>query len=710
MLTQSFSKIQRQALTVFMLVLMSISVLFTASPHAFAADEPSPSASASESSSDSKSSDSSSDSGDSSSDSANFSLYKLGSNVGAYFDKVHSPESDDKARETFMTRGSDGQNDKGWIGVAGSASDAGAFLGYVDKDLSGDTSWLNIDLSGSSGSKAYSAYETMNNESGGKYQGLVDYVHFGATLQGLGLDSTGTSLGGNIGLRTLPGLLILILFSLTVSVEWIAHIAVVLLQQLNPFRLLTGAFQNYADSMGGSAPAPLRGVAQFISDTFRAIESLSWAIVIPAFIVIAIVSVLLFNKRKGVFRNLVVRIAALMFLIPLLGSTYTASLNAMSEVTDTSSSASSAAVLSLYVDTEGWVRNNRLAVPDGAIIEWDNKDNGPSGASIQAGRQNALLINDLVTNSDGTKRYGKDLQRYTVGDGDFVTGFSSVPTSASDISSFKSINSLILRYSFNSNIDSATFESDIKGSLSQTKSKTDNKAVSEAINNWFSEYSDADSLGDRALKEDNAKTPGGWVGDNALISQPADTGLAGNTTGDITKFSTNPGAGADISPSQSVVNENGSQTRANLTVLSTYNFLNTRFNDTSLTNYSSEKAMSGMTRETHRAVNQVGGHGVMGIMNYINTVAILASLSLIGIVFFFGMAYGIIRRSITLIATTPVMALGGIKATVKMIVITLAMIIELFGTFLLYVVSQQIVMAIPQLIQQPIAQLLTQGG
>lgn len=611
------------------------------------------------------------------------SFYRLSSSMTALFSTAQEPGSNVGL----------GVDDTTWEALLQNPASAGSMLGYPDENYNPIMGWLDSRIAQSSNSVGYSSLVGSTDSGVSGEKGARDYALYGATLNGLGLD--GTSTGLSLGFFSwLAGGLILILFAIAAAVDALWSIILKTLIWINPFRLIYDAVNalsgpTYADGMTAgegapNLPGPLDTVVTWINIIYSHLIQASWNYIIPVFVGAFFISILLFKgmNKGSALKKLLLRMFFIVLGIPLLGSMYSGVLNVMSEAADQENSAAAQVVLSTYVDFEGWAMDQRLRVPksDDAIIEWSMEQNAPSGESQSSVTNLALLINSEVIglSSDAVQLTGEDSwdQSMLAEDGNEL-----------EESHYSAVMDILLRYMNGSHVNASSFESEAKSTLTA--------GTSPQARVWFQEY-----IGDPETtqeKEDASQNP--------LLSVRSGTGLASEEReGGRLLFSTSQGT-QDCGLELAEDDEDGSPKACNLAPLAMYNYLNTDFGPTSYTAYSSGKTSSEATRSIHNSVNLVGT-GVMSFVYWINAVVLLGAFVFIGVGYAVALVIANLRRTFQLITAIPFAVVGVVSGIAKVIVYTVAMLMEILITMFMYKLVQSFLLAIPGLITAPFAEAI----
>lgn len=640
-----------------------------------------------------------------------YSFYRMASNTTALFSTVQEPGSG----ETFNSE---------WTTVVGNAGSAGSLLGYADPNFSDVGGWLMSKLSGSSDAIGYDTLLVKDDEGNtvsSAQQGMVQYAFFGATLKGMGLD--GTSTGLSLGfMNWISGGIVMLLYLMSAAVDFLFFAILSLISLLNPFKLLfqgvnaatggalaegmVGGDSGWTFSVGafnGDLGPIFSGLSSWISGWYQALVSLSWTVMVPLFIAILLVGMLLFKKmnRGGAVKKILIRIGFLGLGLPLMGMMYTGMVDSMAASAQSGNAGATRVVMSTYVDFENWAMKSRLAVPSDAVIAWDTNTSSPTGEAQREVRNTALAINN---------------QTLSLGLDPIVTGGNYDASWANQAieggedeknttqNTYLKVVNVLVRYMANAQVSAASFETQAKGQLTKSSYY---EAEGENVKHWFESIVKKDA---KALNSELTATSGDKISPvhNPVIS--VNGGLqASGITGSVVFSSDTSGCsitGRSIIPTYG---SDPSPRSCNLSPLAMYNYLNTDFGSTSMTMYSSSNVMSEATRSIHNSVNQVGT-GTMSALYWFNTVVLLGAFVLIGFGYAFAILFANIRRSFQILTSIPFATLGAIAAIAKVIVYTVALVLEVIITIFLYKIIQEFLISIPQIIEMPFALALNNGA
>ncbi|WP_412075544.1 hypothetical protein ACLF6K_06375 [Streptomyces xanthophaeus] len=615
----------------------------------------------------------------------NYSLYQLASNASSYFSEKNSPQNNKGMHEN-------------WKPVTSSPASGGSILGYADPEFSlgNIVGWFFAEVSGSSQTVTYKTLAAKDDKGNAKYSGMLDYAHFGAANNDLGLDTMSSGIGGQI-VSVIGGSIIWTLYALALAVGTLFYVIIQFLKLINPFTWFYSAVAavnpTLAEGMtgGDTGGGALSGLQHWISGWYGLLVDISWQALVPIFIGVLLIGLVMFKKmdRGSAIKKLIVRVVFIGVGLPLVGSMYSSVLGKFDDSVLGQHAGPTRVVLSTYVDFEAWMMNDRLGIPDQATVSWNGDQASPD--AMMSVRTSALAINKQ---SHGATFSGINIgTKANDAESAWKDGTVSV-TGGSASDDFKAVFStfgIIGKYISSSEVAASDFESGIKSSITQLDESSDVKK------RWFvdkSSYGDVKEFG-----EEKGPKPV----DHPVISTDG-TGLTASRPGtDSTVFTTTgtkAGCGFTVGKTPS---------SCNLSPLTAYNYLNTGFSPSSLTMYSSNNATSGFTRESHMAVSQVGT-GPAKFMYWSNAATVLGSIVLLGFWYAIGMLAGSVKRIFGLVAAVPFATLGAMQAIAKVIVYSMALILEVLLTLFVYQFVSEFLISVPDIMAGPVSSFMSPGG
>lgn len=615
----------------------------------------------------------------------NYSLYQLASNASSYFSEKNSPSNDKGMHEN-------------WNPVVGSPASGGSMLGYADPEFSlgNIVGWFFAEVSGSSQTVTYETLAAKDDKGDAKYSGMLDYAHFGAANNDLGLDTMSTGIGGQI-VGVIGGSVIWVLYALALAVGTLFYVIIQFLKLINPFLWFYSAVAavnpTLAEGMtgGDTGGGALSGLQHWISGWYGLLVDISWQALVPIFISFLLIGLVLFKKmdRGSAIKKLIVRVVFIGVGLPLVGSMYSSVLGKFDDSVLGQHAGPTRVVLSTYVDFEAWMMNDRLGIPDQATVSWNGDQASPD--AMMSVRTSALAINKQSHGatfngiSIGTK--ANDAESAWKDGTVSVTGGSASDDFIAVFSTF----GIIGKYIASNEVAASDFESGIKSSITQLDESSDVKK------SWFvdkSSYGDVEEFGEEKGPKPVDHPVISTDGAGLTSSRPGKNSTVFTTTG--TK--SNCGFTVGKTPSS-----------CNLSPLAAYNYLNTGFSPSSLNMYSSNNATSGFTRENHMAVSQVGT-GPAKFMYWSNAATVLGSIILLGFWYAIGMLAGSVKRIFGLVAAVPFATLGAMAAIAKVIVYSMALILEVLVTLFIYQFVSEFLISVPDIMAGPLSSFMSPGG
>lgn len=572
-----------------------------------------------------------------------YSYYNISSAAASYLNKTLSPSADDDDAITINPN---------------NVGNAGSYVGYCDEEKTGGLiyGWVMSALSSSSATYSYATFKENSDT-----QKLYYYSQYGNLLTQLGLDSTATE--GTDVIRFIAGLLMLMGYIMSISVPGIFKIAIDFLKLINPFKIF-GGVSKVAQWAGWSVneDSIFAGIFGMFADWYNALVNLSW-VVVPLFFVALIVTLLLArtaNKATKV-KKYIIRVVFICIGVPVCAALYTSCLNNMSELLATNNMASTKVIASTFVDFGKWVESSNLAPPSGAVFNMNNFNTGDDGGGIvKNSSYTGLRKTCMLINADSGVING-----FTAGNQSFTAeGTMTYDTigGAGDGSGNDAINNngmkdtiaMLTRYMTNDFYHASDFESA-------------NKDVGSGITadrkeEWFKEMTKEDGWG----KNDDDHLSAG------MAKKVAFNGRLYYLTGSYGCPSGEKG----------------------LSNLSMYNYLSTKFTQSSVIVYSNEKSSSGFVRESHHSVNIIGGSGLMSFLYYMNALVLMYAYTVIGWFYAIALFMTNLKRGIKSISSIPFALLGSIPAIAKTITYVIMLIVEIIGTIFVYSIISEILFSL----------------
>ena len=625
------------------------------------------------------------------------SFYKTASVAGSFYDSSLDLSGENY---NFQKTPDQGAEINAMLKEPSQMANVGAFMGYVDKDYPFWDFTNNIAQT-TMGTQSRSYTVPSNN------QAVAAYLQYGHALQALGLDTVssnqfdfmaiGRMFLGYLSMSVYVGALVpQVAFSITINV----------MKALNPFNWMV------SEAIGGGETVPaLAGVKGFVTDLYNVFAGMGLYV---ATLILAVgigMSILFWRKSNNVgshFKKFIIRLVFIAAGLPFLGMTYTAALNNAADSFAASAPMANKAVAATFVDFAAWAEKNNLALPEGTTIKVNGNGSGSGSGTVDMGgtipgpQGMALKINQ----ASGSLVDGDDTDASNLTDN--IT--SSRYSGNGQLGKILEVFDLLNRFANSTRYTAGAYETYVKtisgGKMAEGLKVTGNKDKYAAVNNILSPNADASKL-------DNKNTSFMSDGTPSTFSVSMSGGSIVYTGhGKISKYA--PGtAYRKFEKAMDSVNEHVMGPRAKsfgtttssgtggLSTISMYNYLTTKFADDTVTNYSSTKLASDYVLDTHHSVSLVGG-GVMGIVYWLNMVSILSFIAVVGTVYAFGLIGGSVKRGIKMVTSIPFAAVGSVRAISKIVGITVSMIVQIYGTLIVYNLVVELFIASQQIFLTPL--------
>lgn len=677
-----------------------------------------------------------------------YSMYDMSAWLSAYYNAATSPSGyktlkegggEYKAKALLTKAAVEGakDDDKGWDYATmtwlvktgdngGKVGGGGSLLGFPDRNVvdSGIIGFLSSLTSSTTTDYSFDSLKTSSDS----YNSLQSYAYYGASLQSLGIDSVmGNGLFGIHPVRLLAGAIMWISYIIVTFIEKFFLVAVAILKATNPFKWFANGF-TYIWRPGSTGP--LSGLTNVVSTTYKVFANFGWLIMVPV-VISSLIFMFIFSgngkqspqldqRLKHKFRYAVIYFAFLAIGVPLLGTAYTAGLDSMAEAFGkgfgSSSFSADSVILSTYVDNQKWIENNRMYLPNSAVVVWDKEAGDSSSESKAAVRRTALAINAL--------NYGAARDASNATDSESWNYNKEATDSTANATS---ISALLWRYMSGETYSPGTWETKVKSYLLEKAEASDGKEWTDKLSSSALEltsregyqylgYVNPNVTGE---KLDGVKVNGEWwafwkkekdkkditfgASPNLFLDKGyADLGDGGITIveqydskGNATKY-------LSLKSNASIKNDGRalfSNQDATMSYLEMYNYLNTKFSSNKLSVYSTKMLVSNATRESHATVNQVGAGMVHKTLIFTNSIAMLAGLAILAMGYAFGMVIGALKRYVSVVSSIFLGTVGFQKGMVQAVAGTIMLIAETLGTLVIYEVIKTLYIGIPTIIE-----------
>ena len=578
-------------------------------------------------------------------------------------------------------------------------ANAGAFMGYVDKDYP-IWDFTNNIAQTTMGTQSRS-YTTPSDN-----QAVAAYLQYGHALQALGLDTVSSNQMDFMGIgRMFLGYLSMAVYVGALVPQVAFSITINIMQTLNPFNWMV------SEAIGGGETAPaLAGVKGFVTDLYNVFAGMGLYV---ATLILAVgigMSILFWRKSNNMgshFKKFVIRLLFIAAGLPFLGMTYTAALNNAADSFATSAPMANKAVAATFVDFAAWAEKNNLALPEGTTIKVNGNGSGSGSGVIDMGGTTAPQTFALKINTaSGSLVDGDDADASNLTNNLTSSHYSGTGQLGKALEVFDLLN----RFANSTRYTAGAYETYVKtisgGRMSEGLKVTSNKDKYTAVDNILSPNADATKLDnkDTSFMSDGTPSTFGVTMSGGNIIYTGHGKMSKYSPGSVYRKLENGASSLDKKRLGSRANAFGGATSSGtggLSTISMYNYLTTKFADDTVTNYSSTKLASDYVLDTHHSVSLVGG-GVMGIVYWLNMVSILGFITVVGTVYAFGLIGGSVKRGINMVTSIPFAAVGSVRAISKIVGITVSMIVQIYGTLIVYNLVVELFIAWQQIFLTPL--------
>lgn len=624
------------------------------------------------------------------------SFYKTASVAGSFYDSSLDLAGDNY---NFQKTPDQGAEINAMLKEPSQMANVGAFMGYVDKDYPFWDFTNNIAQT-TMGTQSRSYTVSSNN------QAVAAYLQYGHALQALGLDTVSSNQFDFMAIgRMFLGYLSMSVYVGALVPQVAFSMAINVMRTLNPFNWMV------SEAIGGGETVPaLAGVKGFVTDLYNVFAGMGLYV---ATLILAVgigTSILFWRKSNNVgshFKKFIIRLVFIAAGLPFLGMTYTAALNNASDAFAASAPMANKAVAATFVDFAAWAEKNNLALPEGMTIKVNGNGSGSGSGTVDMGGTTAPQTFALKINqASGSLVDGDDTDASNLTNNIMSSRYSGTGQLGKILEVFDLLN----RFANSTRYTAGAYETYVKtisgGKMAEGLKVTGNKDKYTAVNNILSPNADASKLDNKNTSFMSDGTPSTF----AVSMSGGSIVYTGH--GKISKYA--PGTfyrkfenraslldKKRLGPRANAFGSATSSGTGGLSTISMYNYLTTKFADDTVTNYSSTKLASDYVLDTHHSVSLVGG-GVMGIVYWLNMVSILSFISVVGIVYAFGLIGGSVKRGIKMVTSIPFAAVGSVRAISKIVGITVSMIVQIYGTLIVYNLVVELFIASQQIFLTPL--------
>ena len=578
-------------------------------------------------------------------------------------------------------------------------ANAGAFMGYVDKDYP-IWDFTNNIAQTTMGTQSRSYTVSSGN------QAVAAYLQYGHALQALGLDTVSSNQMDFMGIgRMFLGYLSMLVYVGALVPQVAFSITINIMQTLNPFNWMV------SEAIGGGETAPaLAGVKGFVTDLYNVFAGMGLYVATLLLAVGIGMSILFWRKSNNMgshFKKFVIRLLFIAVGLPFLGMTYTAALNNAADSFSASAPMANKAVAATFVDFAAWAEKNNLALPEGTTIKVKGNGSGSGSGTIDMGGTTAPQTFALrINTASGSLVDGDDVDASNLTNNLTSSHYSGTGQLGKALEVFDLLN----RFANSTRYTAGAYETYVKtisgGRMAEGLKVTSNKDKYTAVDNILSPDADTSKLDNKDVSYMSDGTPStfGVTMSGGNIIYTGHGKMSKYSPGSVYRMFENLASSLDKKGLGSRANAFSGATSSGtggLSTISMYNYLTTKFADDTVTNYSSTKLASDYVLDTHHSVSLVGG-GVMGIVYWLNMVSILGFIAVVGTVYAFGLIGGSVKRGIKMVTSIPFAAVGSVRAISKIVGITVSMIVQIYGTLIVYNLVVELFIASQQIFLTPL--------
>ena len=596
-----------------------------------------------------------------------YDLYNVASDAaGAFQDALGGALTEDEEEDDY--EGDGAPKAKAMLAPAKDANqltgNVGTYLGFVDEKKSEIQieSLFSAKRTQASASFSYKQFRRMKEiitGSGDGAYGFMAYANYGRLLADLGFDTTAST--GGMSRKTV-GYPLMAAYLLAAAVPYIFMYVAKFLQMLNPFVLLGEGANKLAESNSS-----LSELGKWTSNLWDMLHDLSLFVIIPLFFAFSFGIALIGHQpggkseiRDSIFK-FAVRLVFITLAIPITGAIYTSFLDQLGNLSGYGTGSADAIIYSELVDFQGWASYSRLRPAPDVELVWDmDKETAklPKGSMRQAARR----INAMAAHNAGDWEAGMTSGKVPAGYK--MYDMSKVEYTSSgkmkDLANTQAM-ALLKRYASGDVYSSSAFASEVNADRQALMVQSDeNKEKYEKM------FLEGDVGGDHPAYT----TTGGSIYGNGTLA------CSGETSG-YAKYTTDVGGYANPS------NWNRVKGLGGLSTVAMYNYLNSKFNDSEVTVYSSKKSTSEYVKDSHYSVSSIGT-GVWRILWYAQALVTLFCMAIIGLIYAVSIVLVGLRQGFKLLTAVPGATLGSLAFIGRFVAAFFVMISDILITIVLY--------------------------
>ena len=579
-----------------------------------------------------------------------YSFYKMSSAASMFYNAAISPGQ--------SLKWGDWENANAGIGAG--------FMGFFDTDKTKGfiAGMIQALTSISSASISYDAL-VINNKANVAY-----YAYYGAALRNLGVDSMLERTGFLVIVRFFAGLILILVYIVSMVPSLFFKFAIHLLRYLNIFswasegiRQTVGSY--YADAVKTDPSSPLATVGDFVSKTYSALYNFAMDYTFPILVIFGLLILLfkstIFGQGSKVgwwpwLKKTFIRFVFIGWGFAVMGYLVSSSFDFVENVSQYQPAAS--VIKSHFIDFEAWFTASGLALPS---------DSGVPGEDIKQSE-----IEYDVRSGQVIGGIGRDIPKFV----DRINGNSVVFENDSG-TGLKDWNSwaigALVRYMNSEVYKPSDFESYIKATLLK-KYGTGNLATFKAQFENADEPKDFESLKSTGSYSTKSNYSVFFVSNGKGIEGK---GIENGKVKNGKVVIGTPGS------SMTLGSLDDPEKNRPMSYIGLYNYLCTDFGSNNLTIISQEKASSDYVKRAHASVN-LAGQGFMPVFFWLQVFIELLLLAVVGIGYAMGMFFSAFRRQMSAFLALPFAMFGFMGMIARVVGAGVLCVVELISTMVLY--------------------------
>lgn len=521
--------------------------------------------------------------------------------------------------------------------------------------------------------------------------------------------------------RNIIGPIVLIIFLLCMALPQFFEMVLTFLSVANPFRLFLGSgsilnsivpgigtgsgFDNQSSAISTAMGNALTTLSNTITGLYNSLYSLSFFAVIPIMIALALFSwLVLRQKASSIFRKLATRVVFIGLGVPLLLACYTAAIDSVKDFTiNTATGTPITIISSTFCDYGAWVLGK-----SGSGFDYMRL---PAGVTLKVDQDGDTYIYNNTSTSDRRLVQAINKKIYSFGGTDLSNSMDAKSIAADDAMLVNSVNgtaseaqtsaiiNILQAYTKGEYITASNLATKFNANIAST---ADNEAKAK-FNTLSTNWEKFDPKRAQADSYNNALDASVTISESD-VREFAQRRLKGaGMEAKVNTFFCPGSPSFSLSGTQAVYN-GGNATP--MSRMAAYNLLSSTFSDTAVAAYSTTAASTNQVQLAHYSVS-IAGQGYMELAYVFDACAIMACLMVLGYGYGFALLFACFKGLIQIFPKVLTGMIGSMRGIAGTCALVAALIIEILGTCIMYALSSMLIGGIYELIEGPLATLLT---